>query len=196
MPRGGTTNPGLNAQEEEMKSCPACRTKLTSEDYEGARIWRCPECRGVFLSKSKLELIRHQRIRNGETLKAEARAEFQSDTIRTISCPGCGATMEKRRMPSRWITVTLDCCKACDGIWLDGGELAVAQLVFEASIRGTESLEFQRRMKELCESPERKAQFEAAVAALSERTPWKESLDEGWCWHDLLDGVLFGTDGW
>ena len=55
--------------------------------------------------------------------------------------------------------------------------MALAQLVYEASTTGTESLEFQRRMKELMESPERKAKFDAAMAALRENVPGDHSWD-------------------
>jgi Zn-finger nucleic acid-binding protein len=165
-----------------MKTCPACKTYLKTEDYEGTKVWRCPDCRGVFIAKYKLDIVRHQRHRDRETLKAEAKADFKSDTKQTIRCPRCRAIMEKRPIASRYSTLTLDSCKSCEGIWLDGGELALAQLVYEASTTGTESLEFQRRMKELLESPERKAKFDAAMAALRENVPG----DHSWHSADIL----------
>lgn len=154
-----------------MKTCPTCSEKLARLEYEGTIIWRCTKCGGVFVARSHLDIIRHRRIHDTETLKAEARNEFRSDTKRKKQCPGCFSVMEKRPIASCYTTMKMDCCKSCKGIWLDGGELAVAQLVFEASTRGRESLAFQKRMKELLESPERKAQFDAAMAKLPEDLP-------------------------
>ena len=36
-----------------------------------------------------------------------------------INCPRCGVSMIKKTRHS----VTIDKCKKCDGIWLDGGEI-------------------------------------------------------------------------
>ena len=60
------------------------------------------------------------------TLK-QAREAEQEQAIRELArarCPRCGARLSQRALHG----VMIDECKACQGIWLDGGELeAVAR---------------------------------------------------------------------
>ncbi|MFH0953919.1 MAG: zf-TFIIB domain-containing protein [Verrucomicrobiota bacterium] len=154
-----------------MKRCPSCGAGLGREDYEGVEVFRCPDCRGVLLPRYRLDLIRHRRHRSPEDLKAQAVAEFRSDTKREVRCPRCGALMAKRPFASRYMPLSIDVCRACDYVWLDAGELELLQLLYEASASGHEVVEMQKRMRELQCTPERKARFEAALAQLSEEGP-------------------------
>ena len=154
-----------------MKKCPTCDVALAHEMYEQTPIDRCPQCRGVFLSRARLEMIRHRRDTAADDLKREARDEFRGDTRHVIRCPRCRGLMDKRPLASRFAQLTLDVCRGCDGVWLDGGELALAQLVYEASTRGRESQEFQRRMAALAADPARRQRFEEALARLPEELP-------------------------
>lgn len=161
------------------------------EEYEGVPIWRCSACGGAFLSGAKLQTIRHGRARTADQLKAEATAEFVGDTRKVLRCPSCGGHMDKRPISSRYSTMTYDNCRTCRSVWLDAGELAVLQLVYEATNRGTESLEFQKRMEELEQSPERKAQFEEAMSRLPEDLPSDEPMRTSpLAYVDLLRLVL------
>jgi Zn-finger nucleic acid-binding protein len=175
-----------------MKKCPTCEVALLAEDYAGVKVARCPGCRGVFMAKFRLEMINHQAVRSRDALKAEAKSEFMTDTIKQIRCPGCGGFMAKRPIASRYTPLLMDCCRACDGVWLDGGELAIIQMVYSASTRGMEAQEFKRRVRELEADPERKKQFETALAALPEDLPSATSdRDAYWIGDYLLD--LLGT---
>lgn len=154
-----------------MKHCPGCDAELVKEAYEGVAVWRCAKCRGALLPKYKLEMIRHQREREPDALKREAAAEFTGDTQRMIRCPRCGAHMEKRPLAGPYARLTMDYCHSCTCVWLDGGELAIAQLIFEDSGRGRDSLERKHRMAELDADPERRARFEADLARMPEELP-------------------------
>jgi len=154
-----------------MKTCPKCRCGLRLEDYEQTNIARCEQCRGVFLPPYKLEIISHRRERSEHELKIEAKTDYRADTLEALRCPGCGRRMVKNPLASRYTTLAVDVCKHCHGLWLDGGELALAQLVFQASTQGRESAEFQRRMATLESDPDRRRQFEDAMAKLPESLP-------------------------
>ena len=157
-----------------MKRCPACDQDLVSELYAGAKVERCPACRGVFVVQARLERIKREGVQPAAALKAEAAAEHGSDTRRQNRCPACRGVLEKRPLASRDTTLTVDRCRACPGVWLDGGELALVQLIHAASARGRDVLELQRRMQALEADPERKRRFEKAMAELPEALPGTE----------------------
>jgi Zn-finger nucleic acid-binding protein len=154
-----------------MKHCPACSVILIDETYDGVAVWRCRKCHGVLLQKYKLEMIRHRRARDRETLTKEAKAEFSQDTKRQIRCPRCFEHMDKRSLAGKYGNLKFDFCKVCEAVWLDGGELAIAQLAFAASGRGRASLESQQRMREFETDTERKAEFQANLARMPDELP-------------------------
>ena len=49
--------------------------------------------------------------------KKKKKKRFEHDPI--IKCPRCNVNMIKKTR----MGVTIDKCKRCDGIWLDGGEI-------------------------------------------------------------------------
>ena len=173
-----------------MKRCPACDQELVSELYAGAKVERCPTCRGVFVVQSRLDRIKREGAQAPDALKAEAAAEHGSDTRHQIRCPACRGVMDKRPLASRYTTLTIDRCRACPGVWLDGGELALVQLIHAASARGRDVLELQRRMQALEADPERKRRFEAAMAELPEALPGTEVPSSNRMDADLMIDLL------
>ena len=165
--------------------CPGCAVPLVRENYESSWVFRCPACRGTLLSTSRLERIERDPGRNPALLKTEARAEHWTDTGPAIPCPRCRATMAKRPLTRGAATFYMDYCQACDLVWLDGGELALAQLVYETSSAGREARALQQRALEAQLSPERMARFEQALARLPDDAP-SEGPAEAVDWMDLL----------
>ena len=139
-----------------MRTCPLCLQSLEQTDYDGETVFRCAKCLGVFLPQYRLEIIRHKQQRQADVLKAEAKGEFSSDNKEKLHCPRCNGRMEKKPIDVRYATLTLDHCKSCDWIWLDGGELALAQLFFMSSARCANLREAKKRYEELEASPRRK----------------------------------------
>jgi Zn-finger nucleic acid-binding protein len=45
--------------------------------------------------------------------------------LKKATCPGC--KKEMKRVKKRGIAVSLDICRTCKGIWLDGGEIRFLQ---------------------------------------------------------------------
>ena len=171
------------------RQCPACAVPLVREDYESSWVFRCPSCRGTLLSTSRLERIERDPGRSPDLLKKEARAEHWTDTGAAIPCPRCRATMAKRPLTRGAATFYMDYCRACDLVWLDGGELALAQLVYETSSAGREARALQQRAQEAQLSPERMARFEQALARMPEDAP-SEGPAEAVDWLDLIWPLL------
>jgi Zn-finger nucleic acid-binding protein len=62
-----------------------------------------------------------------------------------------------------YLTLQMDVCERCELIWLDGGELALLQILYEASDWHKDSKRLQRRTLELAVSPERLMRLEKAI---------------------------------
>ena len=151
------------------RDCPICAVPLEPETYEGFPIWRCPECHGTLLDLSRYEAIQSIPDTSLAELEAEAQAGFQGDHPNRIRCPRCRGVMDKRplRVPG-FDNLHLDFCRACSLVWLDGGELALAQLAYQATPAFREKEEMKRRSAERDADPERKAAFDEAVGKLPE----------------------------
>ena len=98
--------------------------------------------------------------------------------------------MKKTSVDLPIIELEIDECRHCEYVWLDGGELALLQLGYQATSKFIDAQEFKRRMEELEASPERKAQFEKRLAKLSRRLPEDELLG------DIADSILWDLIRW
>jgi len=154
-----------------MKRCPTCGKGLRREVYEREAIFRCPGCRGVLVAGYHLDLIKHRKVRTTEALKTEAHEEFHGNTEKAVTCPRCLTPMAKRPFASRYARLSTDTCPKCRFVWLDGGELALLQLVFEASAQARDTADFQQRMRTMLSSPARHERFEADLARLPKDLP-------------------------
>lgn len=162
-----------------MKKCPFCDIPLLAVEYEGFPILRCEQCRGHLVRSSRLDAIKRVARKSKDELKAEATAEFHSDNSGPIKCPRCHMTMHKRSIALPLLALQMDVCIPCTLVWLDGGELALAQLGYETSARFLDAQELKRRMASLDASPDRKAAFEKNVAQLPAPTyPVESALEE------------------
>ena len=101
-----------------------------------------------------------------DDLKKEAESQFSGSTTDRLKCPRCRRPMLKQSSNLPVIELHTDVCHSCELVWLDGGELALLQLGYQATSKFLDTQEFKRRMEELEASPERKAQFEKNLAAL------------------------------
>ena len=75
--------------------------------------------------------------------------------------------MRKKAADLPLLNIDLDICPGCSLAWLDGGELALLQLVYEASTKFLNAKELKKRLQELDASPKRKAEYEARLSKLS-----------------------------
>ena len=150
------------------RNCPLCAVPLAEEAYEGFPIQRCPQCQGTLLDLARLQAIRNVPEKSLAELEAEARAGFQDDNPALVRCPRCRGAMDKRPLAVPGFDLHLDLCRGCSLVWLDGGELALAQLAYQASPAFRDKQELKRRAAERDADPARKAAFDEAVAKLPE----------------------------
>ena len=162
------------------RNCPLCQVPLAPEAYEGFPILRCPQCRGSLLELSRYESIKSIPEKTLAELESEAREGFAGDHPEPVRCPRCHLAMDKRPLlVPGFDHLHLDVCRACALVWLDGGELAMAQLAHQATPAFRDRQEMKRRAAERDADPERKAAFDEAVAKLPEsQDPFTAGLRE------------------
>lgn len=158
-----------------MKRCPICRVDLVPVDYEGFRVMQCGQCFGHLVSLQRFDSIKRIDRKSQDELKSEASSVFTASSRQMLKCPRCHAPMCKQSTDLPVLDLQTDVCRHCDLVWLDGGELALLQLGYQATGKFMNAQEFKRRMQELEASPERKARFEANLAKLPKA---KDPLDE------------------
>ncbi len=160
------------------RDCPICAVPLEPETYEGFPIRRCPHCHGTLLDAPRYQAIQSIPGKTLAELEAEAQAGFQGDNPQPIRCPRCHGAMDKRPLPVPGFDhLHFDLCRGCSLVWLDGGELALAQLAYQATPAFREKQEMKRRAAEREADPARKAAFEAALAKLPlEAEPFQDRL--------------------
>jgi Zn-finger nucleic acid-binding protein len=142
----------------------------------------------------RLESIKRITRKSLNELKAEASAEFRGSNPGCVRCPYCHMRMSKQPIKLPVLALQMDVCCACSIVWFDGGELALAQLGYEATPGFADAQEMKRRMAELQASPDRKAAFEKNLAKLPEpRGLVEEAVDKivGEALEVILRGFVF-----
>ena len=110
-----------------IKHCPTCMTLLEEYQYRLLMVDVCPTCHGMWLDRGELgALVAY--------LEPEAPADQPGGTPKRQvmtgeriteppkSCPRCHATLK----PFNYAydsNIILDRCPACEGVWVDRGEL-------------------------------------------------------------------------
>ncbi|MCB1696324.1 MAG: zf-TFIIB domain-containing protein [Pseudomonadales bacterium] len=104
--------------------CPKCAGDMKPIEYgTDIRVRRCSGCGGIYCDRQVLELMRAEWQVDAVLDTGSAVQGARNNEIRDIACPGCAATM-RRIADEEQSHVTLDVCPACDGVFLDAGELS------------------------------------------------------------------------
>lgn len=110
--------------------CPRCHSPMIVVEYDDIELDFCTQCEGLWFDSGEIQLV---------AAKAGVRAEecFSPRPATTdeakLKCPICRKKMDKRFLGTTE-PVIADVCPACDGLWLDKGELeqALAQPTSDA----------------------------------------------------------------
>lgn len=122
--------------------CTHCLVFFEEWRYEGASIWRCPDCKGTVLRPGVLErLIARRWLVFTEEVAAESRAwrDSQKGTLRQRGqdtpghvCPRCTSRMGKV-LYSMFTQVVVERCpnQACRSVWCEAGRLETMQALVQ-----------------------------------------------------------------
>lgn len=119
----------------DARSCIKCETAMIPKMVEDVEVDYCPACRGLWLDRDE---IRRLASKSEETLAelrelvGEAASEQPARSTVNPPCPACGGKLTLAVFGS----IYMEHCSACDGIYLDRGELDKAMFVVKA--RGDE----------------------------------------------------------
>ena len=106
-----------------MRSCPNCLARLERTTYEGQVVWKCGDCAGYLIASPRIEFIRKRTDVPLDELLSESLRTVRTEP-REIQCPACLAWMD-RRMTGGPLSIEIDCCRSCDLVWLDPGEIEI-----------------------------------------------------------------------
>ena len=137
---------------------------------------QCPSCKGHLLPMDRLASIKRADRKSHNELKSEGTGEFKGSSAQQLKCPRCHMTMRKRPLDPPSQELHADVCESCSLVWLDGGELAVAQLSYQTSKEFHAAQEMKQRIRDIENSPERKAEFESNLAALPEHNEMEDDI--------------------
>ena len=103
--------------------CPKCKSAMLPLEYgTDINVMRCTGCSGLYCERQVLQLMRDEWLADTVLDTGSAALGNKYNDIRDIACPGCGAVMEHSR-DTEQAHITLDICPACEGVFLDAGEL-------------------------------------------------------------------------
>lgn len=103
--------------------CPKCNIDLkrATEKNSNTEIDYCRSCKGIWLDEGEIERVCKFAVRD---MSIPPDAEFSYH-----HCPKCKVPMREFDYPGTMVTV--DMCPACNGMWLDSGEIKEISLVRE-----------------------------------------------------------------
>lgn len=99
--------------------CPRCKSSLIVVEYEDIELDWCPSCEGLWFDRGEMELVASHLGGARSALRFDRPARTGE---RTLKCPLCRKSMDKRLLGERE-PVVADVCPTCGGLWLDHGEL-------------------------------------------------------------------------
>lgn len=103
-------------------NCPKCKTTvLELAQVAGVELDRCPTCRGIWSDRGELSALLELPADQWKRL-ARGKADDQRNRM-AACCPRDGANLVRVASADNR-SVVIDICLQCQGIWLDGGELA------------------------------------------------------------------------
>lgn len=147
-------------------NCPNCNHPLVRIRYAEVNVFQCNQCRGHLVENHRVKTIERKRDKDIAALAGEIGASDGADTIHKIRCPRCRNRMDKKLVKaSRKFSV--DECRNCDYVWLDGGELAAIQVAFSAREQTVEINRMRKRLASMTEA--QRNEYETRIANLIER---------------------------
>ncbi len=104
------------------RTCHECNKELLKLELQGQTVDKCPACEGIFFDAGELESILNlMNLYQGLHLDEEDIDSVpEKEHHRIVKCPDESSPMDPRDV----MGLTIDVCPACQGIWLDRGEIA------------------------------------------------------------------------
>jgi Zn-finger nucleic acid-binding protein len=103
--------------------CPKCHSDMETVEFgTDISVKRCTGCGGLYCKGETLHQIRDEWLADTVLDTGSAAVGAKHNEMRDIPCPGCATTMDTVEDEDQ-THIILDICPACDGVFLDAGEL-------------------------------------------------------------------------
>ncbi|MCK5799929.1 MAG: rhomboid family intramembrane serine protease [Deltaproteobacteria bacterium] len=108
-----------------FRPCPLCSmTLLEPVSLEGIEVDACPRCGGLYFDAGELAQVVERSVGSLSDQNALGSARVASE----MACPGCSSPLMVHSFEGEeGNAFDVDVCHACQGIWLDRGELREVQ---------------------------------------------------------------------
>lgn len=119
----------------ESRICIKCNTAMVPKMVDDVEVDVCPSCHGLWLDRDEIRQLAEKSDESLSDLREEVgKGDAEHPARSTVSppCPACGGKLTLAVLGSIYV----EHCGACDGIYLDRGELDKAMFVVKA--RGDE----------------------------------------------------------
>ena len=101
--------------------CPGCRGAMSVFRSDGAALHECNDCGGQFVERAMVVAHIRRRLSEPEFGRQPAALAAETQPIRYLVCPACGAPMIRVNY-GRVSGIVVDACRL-HGFWMDRGEL-------------------------------------------------------------------------
>lgn len=101
--------------------CPKCRADMEQVNYEGIEIDRCRHCQGLWFDAGEIEALSEKKAA-AELDTGNVATGRNLNAIQDYDCPRCSERMV-RTTDARQPHISFETCSACQGSFLDAGEL-------------------------------------------------------------------------
>ena len=106
--------------------CPTCRNPMIVIEYHNIEVDHCANCKGVWFDSGELELL--LKLAGAEPSPLLFKELVNSPEVITTEkkrkCPICNHKMKKTSAHEK-PELVIDVCERGDGLWFDGGEVAL-----------------------------------------------------------------------
>lgn len=114
-------------------SCPECGADLAGKIYDGVTFSECPQCAGVWFFEDDLKHIECEDVQNLDKIDLlEAPIKPVAAPTMTLACPMCGGAMGQYHFMED-NPILLHRCAACEGVWIEHGQLTQMAAAVEAA---------------------------------------------------------------
>jgi Zn-finger nucleic acid-binding protein len=101
--------------------CPKCRADMEAVEFDGTEVDRCTICNGIWFDAGEIEILRNKQAAAAIDT-GDAATGKRSNALDEYQCPRCSGAMLRVVDPQQR-HIWYETCGACNGSYLDAGEL-------------------------------------------------------------------------
>lgn len=156
---------GAQLKSETTYKCPTCSVNLSLYKVFGINVESCPKCKGVFLDKDELRILKDRSQKGSwQTLRWMDNELEAVGAVNVMpskrTCPKCTSDKQAKLVSTSFgaSNIIIDWCPECHGIWLDRDEFQEIVAFLRGQLTQLTSAEMKKKVyeeiKEVWDGPE------------------------------------------